>query len=156
MELIKENLFKKRSVYKSNDFIRKYWHDKKLDWLQQHVYIVQQFAPDLILRSGQDYTGVYIDMKIVQGKMASTFPHTNEFITRIYNFCLKNIEETKPFFHGDWTLSNMIIDGDTITMIDWDNIGIYPVDDVMKKLKNDMMSAFGDRFLEVINDSTSV
>jgi thiamine kinase-like enzyme len=156
MELIKENLLKKRSVYKTDDFIRKYWHDKTSHWVKKHVCVVQQFAPDLILRTGQDCTGVYVDMKIVTGELASTFQRTDEFIKRIYKFCLENIEETKPFVHGDWTLSNMIVDGDKITMIDWDNVGIYPRGEVMKKLRSDMISSFGERFLEVMNDSAGV
>jgi tRNA A-37 threonylcarbamoyl transferase component Bud32 len=50
-------------------------------------------------------------------------------------------------YHGDWTLSNIIINGDTMTMVDWDNLGSYPVDQVYKKLQSDLKSAFGDLYV---------
>lgn len=156
MELLKENFIKKRSVYKADNFIRKYWHDKTLRWVKNHALRVALMVPDYIIDVGEDCSGVYMDMYIVPGVSANMFEHTDEFIKRIYKFCLANIEETKPFAHGDWTLSNMIIDGDKITMIDWDNVGVYPKSEIMKKLRSDMISQFGDRFLEVINDSASI
>jgi thiamine kinase-like enzyme len=156
MELIKENLIKKRSVYKTDNFIRKYWHDKTLNWATQHYHLVKQFAPELVIEVGQDCSGVYMDMNIVKGSLATSFEYTDEFVKKIYKFCLKNIEETKPFAHGDWTLSNMIIDGENIVLIDWDNVGIYPKSTIMRKLRSDMIATFGDRFLEVMNDSTGV
>ena len=50
-------------------------------------------------------------------------------------------------FHGDWTLSNMIINKDKITMVDWDNLGIYPIDQVYKKMTADLKSAFGELYV---------
>ena len=75
----------------------------------------------------------------------------------LYKFCLDNIEQTKPYVHGDWVLSNIIIDNHKMTMIDWDNIGIYPEQEYMDKLHRDLESAFGkERFRGVINDTTSI
>lgn len=156
MELLKENLIKKRSVYKADSFIRKYWHDKSIQWVKDHAIRVALLIPDYVIDVGEDCTGAYMDMNIVSGVSANFFEHTDEFIKRIYKFCLENIEETKPYVHGDWTLSNMIIDGDRITMIDWDNVGVYSKAEIMKKLRSDMISQFGYRFLEVINDSASI
>jgi tRNA A-37 threonylcarbamoyl transferase component Bud32 len=83
----------------------------------------------------------------VPGKLASEFPHTPEFVKRIHAFCLGQIDKTKPWYHGDWTLSNMIINGDTITMIDWDNLGQYPEEEAYAKLNNDLKSAFGELYV---------
>jgi hypothetical protein len=44
-----------------------------------------------------------------------------------------------------------------MVMIDWDNLGIYREEEYMKKLHNDLISAFGeDKFKRAINDSTSI
>ena len=156
MDLIKENLVKKRSVYRAETFIRKYWHDKTLRWVKSHAIRVALVIPDYVIDVGIDCTGPYMDTYILPGQPADTFDHTDEFIRKIYEFCLQNIKDTKPYVHGDWVLSNMIIDGNIIRLCDWDNLGIYTRADIMKKLRSDMISAFGDRFLEVINDSAGV
>ena len=157
MELIKENTIKNRKVYRSNNFIRKYWLDKDLQWLENHVSLLDKINPNYVLKSGLDELGVYMDMKIVPGIQADKFLHTEDFVKRIYSFCLHNIEETQPYVHGDWTLSNMIIEDDRIVMIDWDNIGIYPKDEVLKKLKSDLISAFGELYFKALrNDSASI
>jgi len=44
-------------------------------------------------------------------------------------------------------LSNIIINGDKMTMIDWDNLGSYPIDQVYKKLASDLKSAFGELYV---------
>lgn len=156
MDLIKENLIKHRSVYGNKNFIRKYWHNKSARWVRLHAITVASIVPDYILDVGVDCSGPYIDMYILPGITADKFEHTDEFIKRIYNFCLQNIKDTQPYVHGDWVLSNIIINGDEIGICDWDNIGVYPEEEVMKKLQSDMLSAFGDKFLEVINDTPSI
>lgn len=156
MILIKENLIKKRSVYKLNDRIRKYHHDKNLSWIKNHAIMVASVVPNYIIDVGEDCTGPFIDMEILVGQPANTFEHTTEFIKKIYNFCLKNIEDTNPYAHGDWVLSNMFIDKENIRLCDWDNIGVYSKDEILDKLHSDLYSAFGKKFFEVINDSASI
>jgi RIO-like serine/threonine protein kinase len=68
----------------------------------------------------------------------------------IYDYCLQQIETTKPYVHGDWVLSNMIITDRGIRMIDWDNLGIYDSVTVYTKLEKDMISAFGKERFERI------
>lgn len=150
MVLIKENIVKKRSVYKGDTFIRKYWHDQNEQWIDSHIKILEQLIPGYVLSSGKDDTGCYINFKILPGKCANEFEHTDAFVKKIYEFCLKNIEETKPYAHGDWVLSNMFIDGNTVQMCDWDNVGMYSKTEIIEKIKKDLLSAFGERFLEVI------
>jgi hypothetical protein len=156
MELIRENVLKKRKVYHAKTFIRKYWVSKDLQWVKNHARLLETIMPDYVIQVGQDGTGVYLDMKIVSGISADQFPHTVEFVRKIHKFCLQHIEQTHPYVHGDWTLSNIIIDGDKMSMVDWDNVGIYPTSDVELKLKNDLVSAFGDLYFEAIDDSTSI
>ena len=42
------------------------------------------------------------------------------------------MKETAPYFHNDWALHNILIDGDNLQLIDWDTCGIYPEQEVKK------------------------
>ena len=157
MILVKNNIQKKRQTWKSENFYRKVWFIKDPVWLNFHVGLLNKVIPDYVLDYGIDDEKMWIDYKIIEGIPASTFEHTDQFIRRIYEFCLDNIQKTKPYVHGDWVLSNIIINNDHIQMCDWDNVNIYPIDEVMKKLHKDMLSAFGERFTQVTeNDSSSI
>jgi RIO-like serine/threonine protein kinase len=144
MELIRENKEKHRATYFCGDRYRKVWTNTTPKWISDHVQLLKEQVPNYVL----DFGNNWIDYKIIEGTPASKFPQTPEFIERIYDFCLDNVTEILPYVHGDWTLSNMIIDGDKITMCDWDNLGIYPMDEVYDKLHRDLLSSFGDPFLK--------
>jgi RIO-like serine/threonine protein kinase len=111
-------------------------------------------VPGYVLGYGTDY----IEYKIVEGTTANRSEHTDEFINKIYKFCLENIRSTRPWVHGDWTLSNIVIQPDGhMIMIDWDNLGMYREEDYMNKLHSDLISAFGEeRFRKAINDTTGI
>jgi len=143
MKLIRQNTEKNRAVYFCGDLYKKIWYNVDSAWIEKHVSDLNKLLPGYVLGYGSNW----IDFKIVEGMPASEFPHTKEFVKRIYDFCIKQISETAPLFHGDWTLSNMIIDGDKITMVDWDNLGSYPIDEVYVKLNSDLKSAFGDLYV---------
>ena len=153
MELVKENKAKGRKVYFCGDRYRKVW-ENKIDWIYTHVKILNRVMPGFVIDYGNDY----IDYKVIEGVTANTVEHTDKFINKIYNFCLENIKATKPWIHGDWVLSNIIIQSDdTMVMIDWDNIGIYREEEYLNKLHTDLISAFGeDNFKRAINDSASI
>lgn len=150
MVLIKENLQKKRQTWKINDHYRKVWLFKDLAWQKQHVELLNEVVPNYVLSFDHDDNNMWIDYRTIPGVPASTFLHTDEFIKRIYDFCIKNINETRPYAHGDWVLSNILINGDTFRLCDWDNLNIYPEEDKITKLKLDLRSAFGKRFDEII------
>jgi RIO-like serine/threonine protein kinase len=156
MELVRENKQKKRKTYKLVDRYRKVWDFIDLTWLEEHVRLLNTVVPDYVLEHGYNDATMWIDFKIIPGTPAGQFEHTEEFIKKIYQFCLDNIKATSPYVHGDWVLSNIIVDGETMSMCDWDNLNIYPKEDVIKKLRNDLRSAFGEKFDKVINDSTSI
>ena len=153
MELIKENLEKKRRVYFCGDRYRKVWEDKA-DWIYTHVKILERVVPGYVL----GYNNDYIEYAVIDGIVADSMEHTDEFIKQVYAFCLENIAATKPWVHGDWVLSNIIVQPDgRMAMIDWDNLGMYRETDYMKKLHRDLHSAFGDKFFEIIkHDPTSI
>lgn len=149
MELIKRNDMKKRSVfYKDNKYV-KVWDDIEPQWIVEHVRLLNKLIPNYVIDHGNNYI-IFNDIK---GLPANKFEHTDEFIRNIYKFCLENIEQTKPYVHGDWVLSNIIICPDnTYKLVDWDNVGIYNEIEYMNKLHSDLRSAFGDRF----NDATGI
>lgn len=129
------------------------WTTKTPQWIKEHVNILNRVVPDYVYEYGSNY----ISYNKIEGTLANTFEHTPEFIRKIYSFCIDNINTTKPYVHGDWVLSNMIIkDNGDIVMIDWDNIGIYPEQEYMDKLHSDLYSAFGDKLKEVLNDTASI
>lgn len=154
MDLLKNNLSKNRAVYQINNTIRKYWYNGTLSWLDDHVSLLARIIPGYVINHGEDSLGVWMDMKLLPGIPANKEEHTSKFIKFIYDACIKNVNETAPFSHGDWVLSNMLIDGDTVLFCDWDNVGIFDDEIVTDKMNKDLHSAFGDKFFEVIgNDS---
>ncbi len=151
MELIKENKEKCRAVFKLNETtIRKYWYNRSIDWLDVHVYSLDIVFPGYVIDHGSDQSGVFADFKKIDGIPASEFPHTDDFIKMICSFCLKNIKETYPYAHGDWVLSNIIINDTEIKMCDWDNLSIQSEETVLKKMTSDLRSAFGDKISKVL------
>jgi len=154
MELIRENKEKQRAMYFCGDRYRKVWGNISPEWIYRHVKLLDRIVPDRVLTYGKDY----IEYKIVEGTTANLREHTDEFIKQIYKFCLENIQSTKPWVHGDWTLSNIVIQPDgQLVMIDWDNLGMYREEDYMNKLQNDLISAFGEeKFRKAINDTASI
>lgn len=143
MNLIRYNNEKHRAVYFCGDHYKKIWHTVDSSWVENHVRELDLLLPGYVIAHGDNW----INFKIVEGTPASEFPHTKEFVELIHNFCKRQILETAPLFHGDWTLSNMIINKDKITMVDWDNLGIYPIDQVYKKMTADLKSAFGELYV---------
>ena len=152
MELIKDNKEKHRTTYFCGDRYRKVWANTTPEWISNHVQLLQEHMPGYVL----DYGTNWIEYSIIPGTPVNTIPHTDDFILRIHKFCLENIQQTKPYVHGDWVLSNMLIHNNVIRLCDWDTFGIYPDEEVKQKLHSDLLSAFGERYLKVIYDSASV
>lgn len=142
MKLIRANLEKQRNVYFDGTYFVKVWESKSPTWIKEHVDLLDKHVPGYVV----DYGGNWIAYTVVPGKLASEFPHTPDFVNLIYNYCLGQINRMKPWCHGDWSLTNILIDGDTIRMIDWDNLGQYPEEEVYAKLHSDLSSAFGELF----------
>ena len=147
MQLIKENIEKQRAVFKKDNYtIRKIWYNTPFEWLEEHCDMLDKVNPGYVKQIGYEEDHVWMDMQLVPGKLASTFTHTKEFVRKIDNFVKNHYEATNPYAHGDWVLSNIIIDGDSIEMIDWDNLGKHPSFFVKRKIKSDLKSAFGEMY----------
>lgn len=157
MELVKTNNFKKRSVFYDGKFYYKVWHFNDISWLQNHVSLLKEYAPNLVVDYYSDKNSMTLVMNKIIGRPANTYAHTTEFIDFIYNACIKNINETGPYKHGDWVLSNMIVDKDNnVQFIDWDNINVFGHNGAIKKLHFDLESAFGENFKRYLDDTASI
>lgn len=146
MELIKTTPSKGRTVYFDGTHYVKEWNNINVDstWIVNHVRLLDKVVPYLVVGYGNNW----ISYNVIPGIPANTFEHTLDFVDRIYKFCLENIKQTHPYYHGDWVLSNILIDGDTIAMCDWDNLGIYNHNEILDKLDSDLSSAFGEIYTE--------
>jgi RIO-like serine/threonine protein kinase len=143
MHIIRQNLEKGRTVFFDGLHYIKVWNNPDSGWIEQHACLLKEILPGYVA----DYKHNCISYNIIPGVPASKFKHTPEFIKLIKNFCLENINQTSPYAHGDWSLSNILIDGDTIRMCDWDNVGKYTTDEIYKKLNLDLKSAFGEHYV---------
>ena len=145
MILIKENLEKRRKVYKENNKYIKIWDDIQPSWISNHVKLLREYCPELI----NDYSDNWISYNEIEGTPVSKLEHSNELIDKVYEFCLGSLLKTKPYVHGDWVVSNIIMKPDnSFYLIDWDNIGVYSEIEVITKLHNDLHSRFGDKLYD--------
>lgn len=142
MVLIKENLIKKRKVFLTQNSYRKVWLYRDIDWLENHISLLEKINPGYVLNHGYDKNNMWLDVAILSGESANKFHQTKEFVDTIVKFCKKNYKETYPYAHGDWALSNILIDQTSIKMCDWDNLGIYDQNQVWAKMHEDLRSAF--------------
>lgn len=142
MILIKLNKEKNRSVFFNETHYVKIWDNISPVWISNHVILLKKFAPGYVI----DYGKNWISYNVIPGILASTIPHNTDFVNFIYRACLDQIKSTRPWYHGDWALSNIIINDNKICMIDWDNLDQYTEEEVHIKLTNDMKSAFGNLF----------
>lgn len=137
-----------REVWEFDELYRKKWLYKDGDWLKQHYEMLQGLCADGYLKGiGFGDNQMWLDTNKIQGKPANTYEHTPQFIEKIQKFCLDHYyNKTKPYAHFDWDLSNIIIDGDKITLIDWDNCRIYPEGQVLDKMEADLKKGFGEKY----------
>jgi hypothetical protein len=146
MVLVKSTPAKQRDVYELPNSYKKVWKYKDIDLLINHVNIMNTIWPDYIKEYGWSHDTMWVEVKKISGVTANKFPHSSDFMKKIYKFCLDNIKQTAPYAHYDWVLSNIIIDNDKIYMVDWDNVGLYSKEEILIKLHADLKSAFGEKF----------
>ena len=126
MELIKKNIEKKREVYKLDDRYRKVWYIHDEFALEEHISILDKVIP-----------GYVLELK--------TFKQLS-----LFTFCNETLDQTLPYAHYDWVLSNILLDGDNTYLVDWDNVGIYSPQEIQTKMESDLRSAFGEKYDEML------
>lgn len=150
-KLIKSNPKNKSEVWEFDNHFRKKWLYKDEPWLEKHYQMLKDTCGDVYVKNfGFTETEMWLDTNKLPGKLATTFDFTPEFIERISRFCLEQYKKTKPFAHFDWDLNNIIISDNNISLVDWDNYGMYSEGQVLDKMKADLKKSFGDKLIENI------
>ena len=150
-KLIKSNPESKSEVWEFDNHFRKKWLYKDEPWLEKHYEMLKDTCGDVYVKNfGFNETEMWLDTNKLPGKLATTFDFTPEFIERISRFCLEQYKKTKPFAHFDWDLNNIIISDNNISLVDWDNYGMYSEGQVLDKMKADLKKSFGDKLIENI------
>lgn len=158
MILVKENIIKQRSVYKLDDRIRKVYGGITLEHVKEHAAIMEKVYPNYIINYGKCSEGVFLECKILPGIPCNQIEFTLDNISKVYNFCLRNICFTYPYMHMDWAPSNILCDGENFYMVDWDNVCIQSPKIALDELDIDMKECYGskfDLFIEHLGDDFS-
>ena len=146
MNIIKSNISKQRIVYRLSDRIRKVYGNVTIDQIRAHVMIMDLVCPGYILDYGICDRNVFLECIIVDGVACSTLEHTLDTISKVYSYCIQNMCETYPYMHMDWAPSNILYDGKTFNMVDWDNIAIVDINQALAELDIDMRECYGSQF----------
>ena len=151
MELIKSNLEKQRAVYKvDKTTIRKYWYNRTYEWANEHVGILNKVNPGYVKMLGGEAESPWIEFNLIEGVNAQGFEHSFDWIKTVHNFCHTHYKQTAPYAHGDWVLSNIIVNDNKLYLVDWDNVAIAEPEDIYAKIYSDLKSAFGDAYDEML------
>lgn len=157
MILIKENKSKKRSVFYDGNYYYKTWHFLDIKWLENHVKLLSVYAPEILDEYSCTNNSMTLKMKEIKGTLVSSIIHSQELFNAVYSACQTNIENTYPYAHGDWVLSNMIItDQKEIKFVDWDNLSLSSKENSLLKMHKDLKSAFESKFKKFLYDSSSI
>lgn len=156
MQLIKRNSQKKRAVYKCGENYKKLWEFADRKWLDSHVKLLNIVVPNYVIEHDSNDNSMWIILKGIPGIPVSELHHTDKLIQEVFKYCVQNIFSTAPYFHGDWVLSNIIYNEGHMEMCDWDNLNIYPKDQVIKKLHMDLESSFGSKYRDIIDVTESI
>ena len=97
MELVKENIEKKRKVYKLEDRYRKVWEGVHQDMMEEHVAVLNVVMEGWVIDCGVTTETTWIDYHIVPGVPANTFEHTPEYIKKIYDLVSSILYDDKFF-----------------------------------------------------------
>jgi len=116
-----------RKIEKLKDRYRKTWYgedpEQKLGTknLYEHIRLLNKFNPGYVLDYNLNDKEMVIDYKILPGIRMGDINYDDEFKEKIYNYCSSHIVSTWPYAYFEWNPWNILIDGDSIHLIDWDN-----------------------------------
>ena len=144
MLIVSDNKERKRKVIKLSDRYRKIWYgdnpQEKLGTknLNEHVRLLKRYVPDFVIDYGLSEEVMVIDYKIRPGNPLNYYELTSELKEKVRNYCIHSLNKTWPYAHRDWTPTNIIIDNDSIHLVDWDNIFLaskeYTIHDMIDRI----------------------
>lgn|GEM_PF-3091181 len=125
--IYQENTKHNRKIIRLEDRYRKIWYgdnpQEKLGTknLNEHVRLLNKFMPGYVLDYGLSDEVMVIDYKILPGKRLGDIGYDDEQKENIYDYCSSHIVSTWPYAYFEWNPWNILIDGDSLYLIDWDN-----------------------------------
>ena len=140
-EKIQVKLNDKNKVFKLKDRYRKEWPDLNISRyfagnnLDQHIMLLDKFMPGYVLDYNLIKNGFFIDYKILPGIPLELC--VNKVIKEdVVNICIEHLKTTWPYAHYDWSINNILVDHDSVHLIDWDNIQDYSKDFTLETMIN--------------------
>ena len=128
-------------VYKLKDRYRKEWQDLNHSFyfagnnLDQHILLLDKFMPGYVLDYNFTKNGFFIDYKILPG-IPLRLCNYQAIKEDVINICIEHLKTTWPYAHFDWSKSNILVDHDSVHLIDWDNIQDYSKDFTLETMIN--------------------
>ena len=144
MIVVSDNKIRKRKVIKLSDRYRKLWYGENPEQrlgtrsLDEHIRLLKRYVPDFVIDYGIAEKEMFIDFKIRPGKQLRHCEFTDELKEKVRNYCIHSLNKTWPYAHRDWTPTNIIIDNNSIHLVDWDNIFLaskeYTIQDMIDRI----------------------
>ena len=135
-------------VFKLKDRYRKEWQDLKHtvyfvgNTLDQHILLLDKFMPGYVLDYDFTKNGFFIDYKILPG-IPLELCNYQAIKEDVINICIEHLKTTWPYAHYDWSKSNILVDNDSVHLIDWDNIQDYSKDFTLEAMINRLIKKIG-------------
>jgi len=137
----------RRKVFKLKDRYRKEWPAGEKFYfagntLDQHILLLDKFMPGYVLDYGFTKNGFFIDYKILPG-IPLELCNYQAIKEDVINICIEHLKTTWPYAHYDWSKSNILVDHDSVHLIDWDNIQDYSKDFTLETMINRLIKKIG-------------
>ena len=123
-----DNTKQERKVIRLEDRYRKVWYGKNPEHLlatnnlAEHIRLLNKFMPGYVLDHGFNDNGMFIDYEILPGKQMGKIDYSDELVDEVYDYCLRHLLNTWPYSYLEWNRWNVLIDGKSIYLVDWDSI----------------------------------
>tara|TARA_B100000989_G_C19444634_1_gene428907 strand:+ start:200 stop:856 length:657 start_codon:yes stop_codon:yes gene_type:complete len=165
---------KVQKTFKIGNRYRKEWtkgyRTRHIGWLRYHTRWLNEVKPGYLLSSHhvnnelmwceyKEIPGIDVK-KLLRDKKFTRNLNMTDFVAMYRKFCLKNINDTRPYAHMDWQVDNILINGDwkdinNWDMVDWDNLGYYPPREVLEKMEQDIEESFAKEEYEKVRQFKS-
>jgi len=148
-----ENTIYNRKIIRLEDRYRKIWYgenpQQKLGTqnLVEHVRLLNKFNPGYILDYDLNEKEMIIDYKIVPGFELDKINYDDELREKVYDYCLQHLLYTWPYAFLSWAPWNILIDGDSINLIDWDRFSYVSSNYTLENMINLLDNRFKTHFL---------
>lgn len=150
LELVKETTNIKgntQTFYDKNNKVFVKIHD----WIDEGFYkihseIMQKYYPDILVDQSKDNETMQFTYKKIPGVGSKTVVNNTVMLTKLYKFLLKELERTWPYYHNDWSTTNILFNKGKFSLVDWTTIekGASKAE-CISKINRDLREGFGEK-----------